>query len=320
MCSDAGGPPFDLADWFHRRTWSVDDVDLDGLAALKNTEGVSVSVVLPARDEAETITGVVTACAELGGKLVDEIVVLDGGSSDDTARLAAEAGARVHTDEAILPDFPSPAGKGDALWRSLAVTSGDIVCFLDSDVRNPDPRFVIGLLVPLLHEPEIQLVKAFYERPLDEDGQRRPSGGGRVTELCARPLLNLLWPELAGLVQPLSGEYAGRRSMLEAVPFFTGYGVELGLLIDTLRHAGPDAIAQVDVHERIHGHQPLDALGRMAFAIMKVAAQRLADEGRSGALAEPPDTLAQFSRTEEATALAIHEVVIEERPPMRTLR
>lgn len=320
MSGRTAGSSFDLADWFHRRTWSVDDVDVDDLAALKDSEKLSVSVVLPARDEAETITGVVTACAELGGKLVDEIVVLDGGSSDDTARLAAEAGARVHTDQAILPDFPSPAGKGDALWRSLAVTSGDVVCFLDTDVRNPDARFVIGLLAPLLHEPEIQLVKAFYERPLDEAGQHQPSGGGRVTELCARPLLNLLWPELAGLVQPLSGEYAGRRSMLEAIPFFTGYGVELGLLIDTLRHAGPDAIAQVDVHERVHAHQPLDSLGRMAFSIMKVAAQRLADEGRSETLADLPRTLAQFSRTDEATALAIHEVIVEERPPMQTLR
>lgn len=315
---DASG--FDLAEWFRRRTWSVDDVDVDDLAALKDAEGVSVSVVLPARDEAATITGVVEACTELGGKLVDEIVVLDGGSTDDTARLAAEAGARVHTDHAILAQVGTPAGKGDALWRSLAVTSGEIVCFLDADVHNPDPRFVVGVLAPLLQEPEIQLVKAFYERPLDEGDQQEPASGGRVTELCARPLLNLFWPQLAGLVQPLSGEYAGRRAMLEAVPFFTGYGVELGLLIDTLRHAGADAIAQVDVHERVHGHQPLDALGRMAFAIMQVAARRLAEQADGHPFDHLPQTLAQFARSDAATALEIREVPIEERPPMRTLR
>lgn len=318
MDADASG--FDLAAWFHRRTWSVDDVDVDDLAALKDAEGASVSVVLPARDEATTITGVVAACAELGGKLVDEIVVLDGGSTDDTARLAAEAGARVHTDQAILADVGPPAGKGDALWRSLAVTSGEIVCFLDADVHNPDPRFIVGLLAPLLHDPEIQLVKAFYERPFDEAGQRQPSGGGRVTELCARPLLNLFWPRLAGLVQPLSGEYAGRRAMLEAVPFFTGYGVELGLLIDTLRHAGAEAIAQVDVHQRVHGHQPLDALGRMAFAIMQVAARRLAERADGTTFDDLPQTLAQFTRVDPTTALEIREVPVLERPPMRSLR
>lgn len=311
---------FDLAAWFRQRTWSVEDVNVTDLAALKDAEGVSVSVVLPARNEAATISGVVAACTALGGTLVDEVVVLDGGSTDDTARLAAEAGARVHTDQAILADVGAPAGKGDALWRSLAVTSGDIVCFLDADVHNPDPRFVVGLIAPLLHEPEIQLVKAFYKRPLDEPGQREPASGGRVTELCARPLLNLFWPRLAGLVQPLSGEYAGRRAMLEAVPFFTGYGVELGLLIDTLRHAGADAIAQVDVHERVHGHQSLDALGRMAFAIMQVAARRLAEQGDGDRFGELPQTLAQFARSDEATALEIREVPIQERPPMRSLR
>jgi glucosyl-3-phosphoglycerate synthase len=309
-----------VADWFHRRTWSVDDLDPDELAALKAAADLSVSVVLPALNEERTVAGVVSACAELGGELVDEIVVLDGGSSDDTARLAAEAGARVHRDEAVLPEAGAPSGKGDALWRSLAVTSGDLVCFLDADVENAHPDFVVGLLAPLLHDADVQLVKAFYERPVRVAGEDQASGGGRVTELCARPVLNLFWPELAGLVQPLSGEYAGRRRLFEALPFFTGYGVELGLLVDTLRHAGADAIAQVDVHERVHANQPLEALGRMAFAILQVAVRRLVDDGRASGLTDLPTTLTQFARTDEPTALQSHEVRIHERPPLRTVR
>lgn len=314
----SASPP-DLAAWFHRRTWSVDDVDGADLAARKATQGTSVSVVLPAHNEEATIAGVVAACAELGGRLVDEIVVLDGGSTDDTARLAAEAGARVHQDRAILSDVGEPAGKGDALWRSLAVTSGDLVCFLDADIRDPDPRFVRGLLAPLLFDDDVQLVKAFYDRPLHTGEQWEPSGGGRVTELCARPLINLLWPDLAGIVQPLSGEYAGRRTLLEALPFVTGYGVELGLLIDTLHHAGADAIAQVDLHRRTHTNQPLQALGPMAFGIAQVAASRLTDEGRAD-LTDLPGRWVQFTRTDETVALETRDVGIGQRPPLRTLR
>lgn len=319
MEGPGSSPPSDLADWFRRRTWSVDDVDRGELAAAKAAGDVGVSVVLPALNEERTVADVVGACAELGGELVDEIVVLDGGSSDDTARLAAEAGARVHRDAAVLPEVGDPSGKGDALWRSLAVTSGDLVCFLDADVQNAHPGFVLGLLAPLLHDAGVQLVKAFYERPLEVAGTQQASGGGRVTELCARPVLNLFWPELAGLVQPLSGEYAGRRSLLEALPFFTGYGVELGLLVDTLRHAGADAIAQVDVHERVHTNQSLEALGRMAFGILQVAIRRLVDDGRAAGLSDLPTTLTQFARTDDATALRTHDIQIHERPPLRTL-
>lgn len=311
----------DVTAWFHRRTWSVDDVDVDALAARKAAEGTTVSVVLPAQDEAATVADVVRACAELAGELIDELVVLDGGSSDDTARLAAEAGARVHQDGAILAqEHGAPAGKGDALWRSLTVTSGDLVCFVDADIRNPSPQFVIGLLAPLLLEPEVQLVKGFYDRPLAPAGRTEPCGGGRVTELCARPLINLFWPELAGVVQPLSGEYAGRRRLLEALPFVTGYGVELGLLIDTLQHAGAEAIAQVDLHERTHAHKPLDELGAMAFAITQVAARRLAEEGRATALAELSHRWVWFSRTEGTVVAQSRDVAIDQRPPLHTLR
>lgn len=318
MTEGPAEPAAAVADWFARRTWGLGDVDIDDLAARKDRQGLSVSVVVPARDEAPTVAGVVEACASLGNTLVDELVVIDGGSGDDTARLAAEAGARVHRDSDLRPDHGPSRGKGDALWRSLSVTSGDVVVFLDADVVNPGPHFVVGLLAPLLHAEPVQLVKAFYERPLELGGQRAASGGGRVTELCARPLLNLFWPALSGLVQPLAGEYAARRELLEALPFFTGYGVELGLLIDTLSHAGGDAIAQVDVHERAHRNQSLDALGRMAHGIMQVAARRLTDEGRLRT-DDVPSMLVQFVREQHATRVEARDMVVTERPAVRDL-
>ena len=308
------------SDWLARRTWRAADLDADALAERRATQGTTVSVVIPARNEAETVGGVVRACRELVPSLVDEVVVLDGASEDDTAAAATAAGARVVPDGEVLAEHGRPRGKGDALWRSLAVTHGDVVCFVDADIHNPGPRFVLGLLGPLLTDPDVALVKAFYERPLQVGEERQASGGGRVTELCARPLLNLLWPELAGLVQPLAGEYAGRRSLLEAIPFVTGYGVELGMLVDTLSHAGVDAIAQVDVEERIHHNQPLDALGRMAGGILQTAALRLAREGRLQGAQELPSQLLQFTRDAQGTHPVAHDVGVIERPPHATLR
>lgn len=305
----------DPASWFARKTYRVDAVDPDGLVAVKQARGLSVSVVIPARNEEATIAGMTEAVASLSGGLVDELVVMDGSSTDATAEQAVAAGARVHTDVAVLPEYGPCLGKGDALWRSLAVTSGDIVAFVDGDIKNPSPNFVIGLLAPLLADPEVRLVKAFYERPLEEGGTRSPSGGGRVTELMARPLLNLLWPPLAGLVQPLSGEYAGHRSLLEALPFFTGYGVEIGMLVDTLSRAGIDAIAQVDVGERIHVNQPLPALSRMAYAILQVAFTRLHDEERAG-LPDLGGAYLQYLRDADGVVQPQPATVaLQERPP-----
>lgn len=278
-----------------------------------------MSVVLPARNESATIEGVVRACGTLAGTLVDELVVVDGGSQDDTAALAAAAGARVHIDREVLPEHGAVEGKGDALWRSLTVTSGDIVVFVDTDIRNPDPRFVWALLGPLLTEPAIDYVKAFYERPVEVDGTLQATGGGRVTELMARPLLNLLWPQLAGLVQPLSGEYAGRRELLESLPFFTGYGVEIGLLVDILEARGIDAVAQVDLYERVHRNQDLDALSRMAFGILQVAMRRIGQDAAGGDAAGAGMPYLQFLRDRGGVQPQLEGVGVAERPPLTQL-
>ncbi len=320
MVQPSTGPAED-GGWFARRTYRAHDFDADDLIRRKQRAGLTVSVVLPALDEADTIVGMVEAVGELSGRLVDELVVVDGGSTDGTAELAAKAGATVHRDSSVLPDHGPPLGKGDALWRGLAVTSGDLVVFADTDIRNPDSHFVWALLGPLLTDPDVQLVKAFYERPVQVGDRLHDSGGGRVTELMARPLLNLLWPELAGLIQPLSGEYAGRRELLESVPFFTGYGVELGLLVDTLAAVGADGVAQVDVYERVHRNQDLAALSRMACGILQVALSRLGE--RDGVELDIPAALPylQFDRQPDGRMRPRRSTVeLVERPPLASLR
>jgi glucosyl-3-phosphoglycerate synthase len=286
----------------------------------------TVSVVLPALDEQETVGDIVAAIraahVDVDHPLVDEIVVLDSGSTDATASVAAAAGARVvHRDE-VLPHIPSHRGKGEAMWRSLLATKGDLIVFIDADLRAFSPTVIPALLGPLLADHDVSLVKGFYERSLrDDDGTVvLEGGGGRVTELVARPLLALHWPELTGLVQPLAGEYAARRSLLEQLPFACGYGVELAMLIDTLRAQGVDAIAQVDLGERHHRHQDLRALGRMAAELWQVALDRLDRDGQVVMVSEPSTVLHQFGAiADEVATSSEHDVSLRQRPPMMTV-
>ncbi|MFF9454651.1 glucosyl-3-phosphoglycerate synthase [Streptomyces flaveolus] len=295
--------------WLGARSWSVADRTLPQMMAAKRATGQSVSVVLPALDEEATVGDIVAVIRrELMRRvpLVDELVVVDSGSTDRTAAVAAAAGARVVPRDEILPRIPAVPGKGEVLWRSLLVTGGDIVCFVDADLREFSADFVSGIVGPLLTDPEVHLVKAMYDRPLDA----APGEGGRVTELMARPLLNLHWPRLAGFVQPLGGEYAARRSLLERLPFPVGYGVELGMLVDSLHLVGLDALAQVDVGVRRHRHQDGRALGRMSAAIYRTAQLRLA----RGHLLRP--ALTQFERGAGGFEPRTYAVDTEERPPM----
>ncbi|MBT2407099.1 MULTISPECIES: glucosyl-3-phosphoglycerate synthase [unclassified Streptomyces] len=297
--------------WLADRSWSAADRPLDQLLERKRVAGTTVSVVLPALDEEATVGEIVEVIRRdlmdgLPVPLVDELVVIDSGSTDRTAEVAAKAGARVvHRDE-ILPRIPALPGKGEVLWRSLLATSGEIVCFVDADLRDFSAAFVSGIVGPLLTDPEVQFVKAMYDRPLGD----APGQGGRVTELVARPLLNLHWPQLAGFVQPLGGEYAVRRSLLERLPFPVGYGVELGLLVDALHTVGLDALSQVDVGVRLHRHQGGQALGRMAAAIYRTAQLRLS----RGHLVRPE--LTQFERGPDGFVPRTYAVDTEERPPM----
>ncbi|MFD6417558.1 glucosyl-3-phosphoglycerate synthase [Streptomyces sp. NPDC060194] len=306
----------DVERWLLSRSWSVSDRPVDGLLAAKRSSRQTVSVVLPALNEEATVGDIVTVIRRdlieaLPTPLVDEIVVIDSGSTDRTSEVAAAAGARVVHRDTILPRVPAARGKGEVLWRSLMVTSGDIVAFVDADLKEFDSDFVVGIVGPLLTEPDVDLVKAMYDRPLrDEAGQ-----GGRVTEMMARPLINLHWPQLAGFVQPLGGEYAARRTLLEQLPFPVGYGVEIGMLIDSLNLVGLDALAQVDVGVRKHRHQDGRALGRMSAAIYRTAQLRLT----RGNLVRPK--LTQFERSEDGTGFvpATYDVDTVERPPMREI-
>ena len=307
----------DVRRWLEHRTYTAETWTAPDLVGAKDSRGSTVSGVLPALDEERTVGAIVTRIREALVEccpLVDEVVVVDSGSGDRTAEVAAAAGARVVSVDTVLPRHGSRPGKGEALWKSLHATSGDLLVFVDADLVDFDPRFVVGLLGPLLTEPGIGYVKALYDRPLTTTDGIVPSGGGRVTELVARPLLNAFWPELAGFVQPLSGGYAGRRELLEQVPFVSGYGVELGLLVDLVALAGLDALAQVDLGTRQHTHQADAALGRMAGQILQTALARWPGAGR------PERELLQFLRTADGLESVSWDVGVVERPPMRSVR
>ncbi|HEX4804710.1 MAG TPA: glucosyl-3-phosphoglycerate synthase [Conexibacter sp.] len=313
--SGAPGTEAAVARWLARRTYVAASFPLDRLLAAKGE--TTVTVVLPAREVAETIGPTLEALLPLrDAGLLDELLVVDAASADGTAAIAREAGARVVQEADVLAEHGPPRGKGDALWRALHVTSGDVVAFVDADSADFDARFALGLLGPLLTDPGVAFVKGAYRRPLHLGAEVVPDGGGRVTELLARPLLNLRAPQLAGFVQPLAGEMAARRALLERLPFPVGYGVEVALLIDACREAGLDALAQVDLGTRRNAHQSLQALGAMAYAVLVAAERRL-----GGAAPTPaPDATAALLRPAVDGALARAEVAVEERPPLAELR
>lgn len=286
------------------RTHAATAFDLDALVAAKGA--TTVSVCIPARNEEPTVGQIVDRIRTklMGDRaLVDEIIVVDDHSTDATAEQARNAGATVVDASEVLAEFGRGHGKGEALWKSLFASSGDIVVWCDADVRDFSTRFVSGLLGPLLTDASVGFVKGFYERPVD--GHVR--GGGRVTELVARPLLTMCFPELGDIVQPLSGEYGGRREVLEQLPFVEGYGVDIAMLIDIATRFGPDSIAQVDLGERIHRNRPLHELSPMAAQVMQAAMRRIRpDLVPDSFVLSPPD-------------LDAHAIAYAERPPLASI-
>jgi glucosyl-3-phosphoglycerate synthase len=307
--------------WFAENTFSSNEYDdLQRLLALKQQQGVTISLALPTLNEEATIGEIVGQLQERLVRevpLLDELVLIDSGSDDRTREIAAAHGVPVHIHQEILPQYGVFAGKGEALWKSLYVLGGDIIAWCDTDIKNFHPRLVYGLLGPLLRERRLVFSKGFYRRPIQYGERISASGGGRVTELTARPLLNLFYPELSGMLQPLSGEYAGRRAALEEVPFFTGYGVETGLLIDLLERHGLNALAQVDLLERIHRNQELVPLSKMAFAITQVVIQRMEQRQRVSLLEPVNQTMKLITQREDGGfSLELREIRDHERPPM----
>jgi glucosyl-3-phosphoglycerate synthase len=298
--------------WYESRTFHHSEFPAERLAAERTR---SVSVCVPARNEEPTIGAIVASLVGLReAGAIDQVVVVDGSSRDRTAAIAAEAGADVHHEADLLADHGEVLGKGDAMWRALSVVESDVVVYLDADSEGFGPHFACGLAGPLVcGDSGIEFVKAFYRRPLKLGEMSLPEGGGRVTELAARPLLNLFYPELAGFRQPLAGELAATRDLLERLSFSTGYAVEIAMLVDAWREVGLDGLAQVDIEVRQNRHQPLGDLTQMAYAVLLAICTRLEREGRLSEIEEANELLLPRE------ALETREVRLIERPPLASL-
>lgn len=308
--------------WFAENTFHAREFSrLDELIELKQRQGLTISLALPSRNEEQTIGHILeTIKSELIERrpLIDELVVIDGGSTDQTIAIARALDVPVHLQADILPQYGHIVGKGEALWKSLYLLSGDLIAWIDSDLKNFHPKFVYGVLGPLLREPRIQLVGGFYRRPVRVEDTVYELSAGRVTELTARPLLNLFFPELAGLVSPLTGELAGRRAALEQVPFFCGYGVDVGLLIDFYNRFGLPALGQVDLDERIHRTEPLSVIAPKAYAVTQAIIKRL-EQSRHLRLLDPGASIKLMQYEPERLSLRSIGVEERERPPMLSL-
>jgi nucleotide-binding universal stress UspA family protein len=310
--------------WFAENTYDSREFEnIEELVRLKRQQGVTISLGLPALNEEETI-GPIVKCIrqELMDRypLLDEIVLIDSRSTDRTREICADLGIPVYIHQDILPEHGALYGKGEALWKSLYVLKGDIIAWIDTDIRNIHPRFVYGLIGPFLRDQRLQFVKGFYKRPIrGPGGVLQSTGGGRVTELMARPMMNLYYPELSGLIQPLAGEQAGRRAALEQLPFFTGYGVETGLLIDLLSQFGLRAIGQVDLKRRVHRNQSLASLSVMSFVILQVVMKRLEQRHRLQLLSEVNTTMKLIQHQRDQFHVELRQVGDVERPPIALL-
>jgi len=315
--------PVYIKEWLKKNTFHYSQFrNIKKLLNKKNELGVTISLCFPTLNEEKTIGHEIKLLKSVlmeKYKLIDEIVVVDSGSTDNTGKVSKEAGANFYLSSDILPQHRSYQGKGENLWKSLYVTKGDIICWLDADITNIHPRFVLGLLGPLLFNPNLSYIKAFYKRPIRIKGELHRTGGGRVTELVVRPFFNLLFPELTGFAQPLSGEYAGKRYLLERIPFFNGYGVETGHLIDIVRLFGLDVIGQCDLDVRIHRNQSIEALRSMSYRILKILLQRADDMGRIEIFRDISDSLQVITGVENNYSIEKKKVWGIERPPMITI-
>jgi glucosyl-3-phosphoglycerate synthase len=300
--------------WHHSRFR-----DISRLVNLKEKKGLKISLAFPTLNEESTIgKEILVIRTELMDRypLIDEIVVIDSSSRDNTRKVAERFGARVFASKTILPKYGAYRGKGENLWKSLYVLEGDIIVWVDADISNIAPKFVYGLVGPLLEDDRIGYVKAFYERPIRSSGGIAPSGGGRVTEILVRPIFSLFYPDLARLIQPLSGEYSGRRELLERLPFSVGYGVELGHLIDIFHMAGIESLAQVDLDMRIHRNQTTAALGKMSYGILNTFLSRAEKYGTAKLLRELTREHIALSRENDLHRVQKTAISGIERPPM----
>ncbi len=310
--------------WIQSNTFHHSEFkNLDRLVAAKRQKNLTISLCLPTLNEQRTIAKeIVIMKSELMTRypLIDEIVVVDSGSTDNTRKIARSYDVGVHEADNILPHLARYRGKGENLWKALYITKGEIIVYIDADIKNIHHRFAYGLLGPLLLSDRIRFSKAFYDRPISMgDNKWRPTGGGRVTELVTRPLFSLFMPDLTQFVQPLSGEYAGYRSIFEAIPFHIGYGVETGMLIDIHEKWGLDVMAQVDLDRRVHKNQDTKALGRMSFVIIKTFLKRIQKLDRVEVKQALFDEMIQYHLVDEKLRPDIYTLEENERPPMITI-
>ncbi|MDQ3985079.1 MAG: glucosyl-3-phosphoglycerate synthase [Actinomycetota bacterium] len=306
--------------WFSQRTFRPVEIAPEKMAGVKARRGERIGVCLPALDEAETIGPIVSSIRSHlveRSALVDELIVIDSGSRDGTAEIAGREGAIVHRVQDLPPEAirPSRGGKGEALWRSVAVASSDLVVWLDADLRNFGPHFVTNLVWPLLLDESLVMVKGFYERPLSRDHDKMTPDGARVTEIAARPLLQLLYPKLKGVIQPLAGECAIRRAAALEIPFTTGYGVDIGLLIEVVERYGLFSLGQSDLGTRIHRNRDVQALGRTAFQVMQTVLGKLRARGKIVLAEELSNSLVQFA-AERGQTWTENRLEVEELPPL----